>query len=627
MERIKTLAVTHRTAVLLLAHVAIFAVAYEAALRLRFDSGVPADVRRVFWISLPWIVACKLLVFHQFGNLHGWWRYVTFADLVSLLKVATLSTLLIAVVGMLLVGQFPIPRSVLILDWAITILFVGGLRSVWRLQHEHLWPSLSRDPQRPALMVGGDKSCEALVRQIHNHPRLNYRIVGFLHQDRTYLGSRLGGIPFLGGPERAVQIARARHITDVLVVAGSIAGASLRTLIADCLEAGLQLKILPSADQLMNSPRGVPVRDVDINDLLHRPPVQLDLQAIGGMLAGRSVLVTGAGGSIGSEICRQVLRHRPEQLVLVDRSENGLFHLDRELSALGHASTVWPCIADICDPERMRALFRRYQPDIVFHAAAHKHVPLMEANPGEAVKNNVLGTMGLADLADEFRVERFVMISTDKAVHPASVMGATKHLAERYVHACSQASVTRFVVVRFGNVLASAGSVVPIFQEQIRRGGPITVTHPDMKRYFMTIPEASQLVLQAAAMGQGGEIFVLDMGEPMRIVDLARDLVRLSGLSADDIEIQFTGIRPGEKVHEELYQNEETVLPTAHPKVRMARHQPTSRAEVLAAILALAAQVQRHEEVIRRKLQEVADYAPHITLSASVPVPVGIQDT
>jgi FlaA1/EpsC-like NDP-sugar epimerase len=410
-------------------------------------------------------------------------------------------------------------------------------------------------------------------------------------------------VPFLGTPEELLQVAEEYQVEDLLVVADSIPGATLRKLVQQCREAKIDLKVLPPVDHLLNGSYQLQVRDVKIEDLLRRDPVQLDRQVIGNMLRGRKVMVTGAGGSIGSEICRQVLICGPAQLVLVERAENSLFYLERDLSRLAAAGQLAPCIGDIGDAERMQSIFEQYRPDVVFHAAAHKHVPLMEHNPGEAIKNNVFGTQTLADLAGEFRVERFVLISTDKAVNPTSVIGVSKQIAERYVHALSEFSDTRYIVVRFGNVLGSAGSVVPIFQEQIRCGGPVTVTHPEMERFFMTIPEASQLVLQAAAMGKGGEIFVLDMGEPVKIVDLARDMIRLSGAMPGEIEIRFSGKRPGEKLYEELCFPAERLLPTPHPKVRAADHRPISLSEIRESLLELASVLHEPADVLREVLR------------------------
>ncbi|MGE0760251.1 MAG: polysaccharide biosynthesis protein, partial [Pirellulaceae bacterium] len=567
--------VSQRAYILVAAHLVILFCSYAIAFRLRFDGNVPDDMRALFWTTVPGILLLKLLVFRQLGSFHGWWRYVTFADLASLLSVSTLSTVIVVCLDYFAIPQFQIPRAVLLMDWGTTILLVGGLRSVCRLAREHIWPSIRVDAgQCPTLLIASAQEGEALARQIHSQTKLKYRIVGFLDENKSHHGSLLGGIPVLGSPQDVVFFARQRQIRDILVLARTLPGGQLRSIMDDCRHAHINLKVIPRVDDLLDGGFRLHVRDVDINDLLRRPPVQLDSRAIAEMLSGKCVLVTGAGGSIGSEICRQLLRHDPRSLVLVERAENALFHIHQEIVRSGPTAEVHPCIADIRDSDRMQSIFRTYRPELVFHCAAHKHVPLMEDNPGEAVKNNIFGTIAIADLADEWNVERFVLISTDKAVNPTSVMGVTKQLAERYVHTCSDKSASRFVVVRFGNVLASAGSVVPIFQEQIRRGGPLTVTHPDMRRYFMTIPEASQLVLQAAAMGKGGEIFVLDMGNPVRIMDLAQDLIRLSGFSQDDVEIRITGMRPGEKLYEELYLDDERLLPTPHPKLRVAYHRP-----------------------------------------------------
>ena len=335
----------------------------------------------------------------------------------------------------------------------------------------------------------------------------------------------------------------------------------------------IPVKIIPPLHEILSGSLNLSrIRDVAIEDVLRRPPVQLDSTCIAAVVRGRTVMITGAGGSIGSELCREVCRFAPATLVLVEQAENSLFESHRQLIRQFPELAIIPCIADICDATRMGQIFSKHRPAVVFHAAAHKHVPMMESNPGEAVKNNVLGTAALARLAHSHRVERFVMISTDKAVNPTSVMGVSKRAAELYLQAFSRHSQTRFVAVRFGNVLGSNGSVIPIFKEQIARGGPVTVTHPEMKRYFMTIPEACQLVLQAGSMGKGGEIFILDMGEPVYIVDLARDLIRLSGLTPDkDVEIRFTGIRPGEKLFEELFLSDESAVKTYHPRVFIGR--------------------------------------------------------
>ena len=469
------------------------------------------------------------------------------------------------------------------------------------------------------MIVGANQSGETLARHLLSDRRLKYQPVGYLDHDPERVGSTLGGIPILGTPERALQLARATGVEDLLVISGVLTGSQLRRLMESCSEHGITLKVIPAYDDLLASNYSPQIRDVDINDLLRREPVQLNSDAISTLIAGRTVMVTGAGGSIGSEICRQVLKFRPKTLLLIEQAENSLFLVEQEFRALRTETQVIPCIADITDRSRMQQIFGLHRPSIVFHAAAHKHVPMMEYNPGEAIKNNVLGTRQLAELSDENGVQEFVMISTDKAVNPTSIMGVSKQLAERFVHAFSEVAGTKFVVVRFGNVLASNGSVVPIFQDQIRRGGPITVTHPEIERFFMTIPEASQLVLQAAAMGKGGEIFVLDMGESVRIVDLARDLVRLSGLKPDDIEIVFTGLRPGEKLYEELYFEDEEMQKTPHPKLFVAYHRPYTLADVRKAIGEVAALMHESPDLLRRKIKElVAEYSDP---SANTPAP------
>jgi FlaA1/EpsC-like NDP-sugar epimerase len=395
----------------------------------------------------------------------------------------------------------------------------------------------------------------------------------------------------------------------------------LRSLMEACEEGGLSLRIIRSLEDRLQGDSRVPLRDIEINDLLGRDAVTLDTENIGKLLEGRRVMVTGAGGSIGSEICRQIVKFNPESLTLVGRGENRIFAIERELLALQTGITLYPCIADVTNRQRMEQVFAERRPEVVFHAAAHKHVPLMEANVGEAIRNNVFGTRCIASLSDEYGVASFVMVSTDKAVRPTSVMGATKQIAERFVHTLSQESSTRFTVVRFGNVLGSAGSVVPIFQEQIRHGGPITVTDPRMERFFMTIPEASQLVLQAATMGAGGEIFVLEMGEPVKIVDLARDLIRLSGLPEHAIEISFSGIRPGEKLYEELYFDDEQTLPTSHPKLRAAYHRPYSLAEVRQTVGELERLLNEPNDSLRRKLREIIpEFGPPSDVAEDVEV-------
>ena len=596
-----------RVWLLAIAHALLFAAVYWLAFLLRFDFQVPPRDLGIYLQSLPWLLSVKLAVFYLTGHFHGWWRYVTFADLVALIRATVLSLLAMAAINFF--GLFGltlrVPRSILILDALVGLVVLGSLRSSWRIFREHFWPVIKARKYRNALLVGTDEASAILAHQMQALTQLPCRILGLLATNGDEKRGQLGRIPVLGHMEEVEKIAAACNATDVFVVAGALPGAQLRRLMTICREADLNLKIVPDYHARLHGDRHVPIRNIEINDLLGREPVRLDCREIAGLLEGRSAMVTGAGGSIGSEICRQAILFGPRELVLVGRGENRIFDVERELRSAARPTTLHAYIADVTDEVRMRCLFARHRPEVVFHAAAHKHVPLMEANVAEAVRNNVLGTKRLADLAHQFGVKSFVFISTDKAVHPSSVMGATKQLAERYVHALAQQSPTRFSAVRFGNVLGSAGSVVPLFQDQIRRGGPITVTDPRMTRFFMTIPEASQLVLQAAAMGRGGEIFVLEMGLPIRIVDLAADLIRLSGLPEEAIEIVYTGLRPGEKLYEQLYFEDEATLPTAHEKVRVAYHRPYAVEEVDRAIGELLELAGQSDDVIRRKLQEV----------------------
>ncbi len=627
-----------RAWLLAIGHLACFALIYFLAFSVRFEFNLRPQQWELVLQSLPWVVAVKAGVFYLLGHYRGWWRYVTFADLVALLRAATLSTLTILACGYFVL-QLHIPRSVLILDFAFTIMLMGSLRSSFRIFREHLAPSTKPRNCRWALLVGTDDDSGILAHQINCNPHLPFRIRGLLQVDGNPQQRQLGQIPVLGHVDRVAQIAAAHPATDVLVTAGVLPGTRLRQLMEQCQDHHLTLNIIPPLRERINGNRQIPIRHIEINDLLGRDPVDLDCQAIAALIEGRVVLVTGAGGSIGSEICRQVLKFSPQKLVLVGRGENRVFAIERELSrqrarvngrqshthnrrSSGPESrppnlpsppspTLHAVIGDVTDAARMSEVFDEFEPHIVFHAAAHKHVPLMEDNPCEAVKNNVLGTQIVADLAHQHSVANFVLISTDKAVRPTSVMGTTKHLAERYVMALSQESATRFVVTRFGNVLGSAGSVVPIFHEQILRGGPITVTDTRMTRYFMTIPEASQLVLQATAIGRGGEIFVLDMGEPVRIVDLARDMIQLAGLAGDAIDIVAVGIRPGEKLYEELYFEDEETLETSHPKLRAAYHRPCTFDEARDHLAQLVEMAQRRNGCIVAKLRElVPEYTP-----------------
>lgn len=562
-----------RLLILVVLHFLLFALIYAFAFFARFNFGPSESNVGIFWSTIGPVVITKLLVFYFGGHFHGWWRYVTFRDLQALLRVSLFSMCFVAFVDyFILAFDTAIPRLSILLDALVTIVVIGGLRSTWRFADEMMGNKRGRG-RSPALLIGTDHLTGRLASQINSNDAMKTRVVGFLAKQQGYRkAAKLGGIAVLGCVTDVMRVASREGIKEILVPAGSLGGAELRRLNRDCNTEGLSVRVLPRFEDAMAGSSEIPLRSLNIEDLLRRDPVELDAAEVKTLLQGKRVLVTGAGGSIGSEICRQVLEYDPSDLILLGRGENRIHAVWQEFVRCEKEfkSTLHVEIADITDEPRMEKLFAQYKPEIVFHAAAHKHVPLMEMHPCEAIKNNVFGTRVLASLADQNGVSHFVMVSTDKAVNPTSIMGCSKQLAERVVFEQAQASECRFSTVRFGNVLGSAGSVIPIFQEQIRRGGPITVTDERMTRYFMSIPEASQLVIQAATQCKGGEIFVLDMGEPVKIVQLAEDLITLSGLPRESIEIVFSGIRPGEKLYEELYFDEEATLETVHPKVRAA---------------------------------------------------------
>lgn len=559
----------------------ILAAAFALAFCARFDWMPPHQMVKRLTFTLPYVVLLQYLVLVIAGMHRAAWRYVGLRDATRIfVSVAASSVVLLAAraVASLLLPQIPharyaiVPGGVIVIDFAMVFLGITGVRVLRRMLAERQESARHRQPKAkrvvPTLLAGAGQAGVMLAREISARPDLGILPVGFVDDDSRKVGTDIYGLRVLGTTEDLAEVAARTGAKQALIAMASAAGTAIRRVTEHAEKAGLKVKIIPGVYEIVGGKISVSrIRDVAIEDLLRREPVNLDTDAMAALLSDRRVLVTGAGGSIGSELCRQILKLTPARLVLLDVSENNLFHIDRELMA--HAGDL--CVsylADVKDQPRMRAIMAAERPDIIFHAAANKHVPILERHPEEGVKNNVLGTKVVADLADELGVGAFVLVSTDKAVNPSSAMGATKRLAEMYVQSLGARSKTRFVAVRFGNVLGSAGSVVPIFKDQVARGGPVTVTHPDMRRYFMTIPEACQLLLQAATMGAGGEIFILDMGEPVKIVDLARDVIRLSGFRPDeDITIEYTGVRAGEKLFEELSVAEEHAVKTRHPKV------------------------------------------------------------
>ena len=574
----------YRRIFIFLAHVGAFAV----ALVLSFLLANNMEFKRE-WLTIQcpflfiFFIIIKVPVFGFFKQYRGWWRYVGISDLTGILRASLVSTFII--VGLwFIVLEMPevrqnlsvltgISQSIFVLDLFATILLLSGVRMAARLYYEEFKTEEGSRLKR-LMIVGAGNAGEALLREIHRMQVAHYQVVGFIDDDPVKRGIRIHGLPVLGMVEELAEICEQKNIEEIAIAMPSATHKQLRRVVQVCSGTKAHFMTVPSITDIASGKYKVSqIRDIDINDLLGREAVQLEFEQIESFLCNKVIMVTGAGGSIGSEMCRQVCKFKPKQLLLVEQAENPLFHIHGELLNNFPDLDLVAIICDIVDARRVDGIFAEYRPEVVIHAAAHKHVPLMEMNPGEGIKNNVIGTCTVAKAADKYGAANFVMISTDKAVNPTSLMGSSKRIAEMCIQSLNATSPTKFVTVRFGNVLGSNGSVVPIFKNQIAKGGPVTVTHPDMQRYFMTIPEASQLVLQAAAMGRGNEIFLLDMGEPVKIVDLARELIILSGFRPDDdIEIVFSGLRPGEKLFEELNIEGEDMLPTRHPKISVSKN-------------------------------------------------------
>jgi len=557
----------------------LFASSTVVAFAVRFEGFEWGAVQnRSALLYLLFSLPIKLYVFWAVGMYRRLWRYAGIVEVERLISAATASGFICLVLGLVVLPglnltELRVPLSVLFMDGLLTAAAASlprfAVRSIGRRgQRRRL-----KDGRR-ALIAGAGAAGEMIVKELLSHPQLGLNPIGFVDDDRSKHGHRMCDLPVLGSLSAMKDIVLQHDIDEIVIALPQAPGRVVRQVVRAALAAGAKTRTVPGMYDILSGRVTVAsLREVEIQDLLRRDPIQTDLEQVRSLATGETVLVTGAGGSIGSELCRQLARLEPAQLLLLGHGENSIFDIEFELNERYPNVTCVPLIADVRDRERMRQIFDTYRPYSVFHAAAHKHVPLMESNISEAITNNVTGTRNVADLAAEFGVEHLVLISTDKAVRPTSIMGATKRVAEEIVQEVAETSERNFVAVRFGNVLGSRGSVVPTFLRQIRSGGPVTVTHPDMRRYFMTIPEAVQLVLQAGASGKGGEVFVLNMGEPVRILDLATDLIRLSGLEVGtDIEIRFTGTRPGEKLYEELFFTSENALPTSHPKVLRAKN-------------------------------------------------------
>jgi FlaA1/EpsC-like NDP-sugar epimerase len=583
--------------------VLVLSAAFWLGFLFRFEFSIPSEYLESALTYWPGVILLEYLVLVALGVQRFSWRYVSLRETARIgLTIAASSSILLAfrlTIGDSIHVIESVPLGVLSMNFVLGFVGLVGIRASRRVYGEAKERRRLEGGRKRSrvLLIGAGQAGILVAREIASRPDMGLQAVGFLDDNPLKVGMQIGGLTVLGTTQQIAEIAQHKRVERVLITIANASGAEVREITMRCRDAKLDTKIIPGIYEIVGERVNLSrIREVAIEDLLGREPVQLDEAQVLGSIRGEVVMVTGAGGSIGSELCRQVCRYAPKHLILIERFENALFEIHRELRARFPDITLEPRIADVTDEPRMARVFQERLPSIVIHAAAHKHVPMMESNPGEAVKNNIGGTRLVADLADRFGAARFVLVSTDKAVNPTSVMGATKRVSEIYIQALGQRSTTRFVTVRFGNVLGSNGSVIPIFKEQISRGGPVTVTHPEMKRYFMTIPEASQLVLQAGAMGEGGEIFILDMGDPVKIVDIARDLITLSGFRPDEeIEIEFSGVRPGEKLFEELSTDAEHADRTKHPKIFIGRIAASSLAETTRTIDELLA-LGNHED-------------------------------
>jgi len=548
------------------------AAAWLTAYWLRFTPELPDHYVEQALDTLLWVIPVHAALFWGFGLYRGIWRYASLPDLRRI--VVSVGTAAVAVPTLLFMLQIAVPRSVLIMTPLLLMLIMGGSRVAYRAWKERMVTGLLAAEREPVLVLGSGEAAINLIKDLARSPQ--WRVVGALDDDAAMIGRQLHGVSVLGRFNEIPKWQGRLSVAQAIIAMPEATHTARRRVVEFCNHAGLKVLTVPSFDDLVSGRVTVSqVRHVELDDLLGRDPVTLDAAGLHGWLAGRVVMVTGAGGSIGAELARQVARFAPRQLVLFELSEFALYTIEQEFAAFHPRLSVVSAIGDVKDAARVEHIIRSHRPSVIFHAAAYKHVPLMENdNAWQAVQNNVAGTHVIARAAAAAGVEKFVFVSTDKAVKPTSVMGASKRLAEMVCQALQQAEGTRFVMVRFGNVLGSTGSVIPKFREQIAKGGPVTVTDSRVTRYFMSIPEAVQLVMQAGLMGKGGEIFVLDMGEPVKIADLARDLIRLSGFSEEDIRIVYTGLRPGEKLYEEPLAGNENLLPTPHAKLKVARAHP-----------------------------------------------------
>ncbi|MBV1817962.1 polysaccharide biosynthesis protein [Bacteroidales bacterium MSK.15.36] len=565
MEVIKTT----RKYILMFIDIILINLSYILAYWFRFNFDIPTHEFYVFKNNAIIITITYLLVFYLFKLYKNLWSYASIDEFMLVIKACVISDLLIIIYSFTLLPRLPL--SISILAGIISIVLVGGFRMSFRIVRRHidLKTSPNKGISKRVMIIGAGKAGTMIVNEMKMCSQANYIPIAFIDDDKYKIGTYIAGIQVMGTRNDIVPLSKKLNIDEILIAIASIDGKTKKQLIDICKKTGCKVKLIPGIYEIIDGKVSLSkIREVNFEDLLGRDAVKLDMDGISDYIKERVVMVTGGGGSIGSELCRQIIKFKPKELIILDNYENNVYVLQQEFQRNGVKGDIKYVIASVRDKHKIDGIFNKYKPDIVFHAAAHKHVPLMEGNPSEAIKNNVFGTLNLVTCAHKHNVKRFVMISTDKAVNPTNIMGATKRVCEMIIQSMDKRSKTQFVAVRFGNVLGSNGSVVPVFIDQIKNGGPVTVTHKDINRFFMTIPEAAQLVLQAGVFAKGGEIFVLDMEKPVKIYDLACDLIRLSGyIPHEDIEIKFIGLRPGEKLYEEVLTEEEGLNQTAHKKI------------------------------------------------------------
>ena len=603
--------------------VVLFFAAHILAYLVRFEGTIPPGNWQKIWMVLPWLVAGKLLVFYLFGLYQGMWRYSGIVDMVAALK-ASVVVAALAVTAVLMLNRFEgFSRSVFMLDGVFTFLAACGIRFSIRIYHQKYSVGERRQCVLPAsgkkriLILGAGDAGEKVAREVIDSQELPYKILGFLDDDPGKIGRRIHAIPVLGSIADTCETAKRTDAQELLIAIPSANRDQISRVVELCRNSGLPFKTLPGLGEIINDKVSISaIREVSYKDLLGRPPVRLENDRINTLIEGRTILVTGAGGSIGSELCRQILRFNPGLIIFMDSSEENLYRIEMEVLHEHGYDRYVTILGKVQDRQLLNSVFNQYEPSLVFHAAAYKHVPLVEKNPWEAVYNNIFASHRLIQTSINHNVERFLLVSTDKAVRPTNVMGASKRLTEMLMQAHCLGSQTKFMAVRFGNVLGSSGSVIPLFRRQIEKGGPVTVTHPDITRYFMSIDEAAQLILQAAAMGEGGEIFILEMGTPVRIDQMARDFIRLSGKEPDtEIKIKYLGLRPGEKLYEELITEGEGVVPTSHRKIMVLRGQGSNMKFLRLSLDKLKVHAAHHDtKGIKEALKAIIpEYMPQAT--------------